>query len=55
MDHAFVVGGFEGGAQLAGELESAVEGQAAAFFDDAGKIRAFDQGHGDELDAAGIA
>ena len=54
VNHAFAVGGFEGGAQLAGELKRAVKGQAAALFNNAGKIRAFDQGHGDVLDAAGI-
>ena len=55
VDDALVVGSFEGGAHLAGEFEGAVEGEASFVVDQAGKIAAFDEGHGDELDAADVA
>ena len=55
VDHAFVMCRFECGAQLAREFEGAVEGQASFLVDQAGEIAAFDEGHGDELDAANVA
>ncbi len=55
VDHALVVGRFEGGAQLASEFKGAVKGQSSFLVDQAGEIAAFDEGHGDELDAADVA
>ena len=55
MDHGFAVSSVQGGAQLLGNVESALDGELPLRLQDVMEVGAVDEGHRNELRPGNIA